>query len=89
MELSPAVTVPVTVNTVWSAGPYYWFMTTAQPVMGTNTIYTSTAIVNSFGKHQSGNYTCTAIIAPVSLFLTGSTTQLATQRVTVGKYNAL
>ena len=59
VELSPAVNVPVTVNTVWT-GPDEVALSPTTPVMKNFTRYTSTAMVNSFGRDQSGNYTCTA-----------------------------
>ena len=90
MELSPAVDVPVTVNTVWT-GPN-GFMTTniAQSVMGINTTYTSTAMVNSFGRNQSGNYTCTATVSSLttSPFLMDSV-QSDIKHVTTGKSSYL
>ena len=84
VELSPLVDVPVTVTTVWT-GPY-GFMTT-QPVMGSNTTYTSTVMISSFGRGQSGNYSCAALISSVTLdsFITDSPTKNTTERITVGK----
>ena len=61
VELSSSVDVPVTVNTVWT-GPDN-FNEMAQQ-MGSTTTYTSTAMVSSFGRNQSGNYTCTANVRP-------------------------
>ena len=85
VELSPAVNLKVTVTTVWT-GPA-GFMTTnaAQPVMGSNTTYTSTAMVNSFGRTQSGNYNCTATVNSTSPFHADSDSQSETARVSVGK----
>ena len=84
VELSPAGYVPVTVNTVWT-GPD-GFMTntsTAQPVMGSNTAYTSVVVVSSFGRNQSGNYTCTATVSSTTPFLLSST-QSATKNLLSG-----
>ena len=74
VELSPAVDVPVTVNTVWTGPTRLMSNNTAQPVMGSATMatYTSTAIVRSFERDQSGNYTCTATVSSVSPFITTS-----------------
>ena len=74
VELSPAVDVPVTVNTVWTGPDGFMTTNTAQPVMGSTTTYTSTAMVSSFGRDQSGDYTCTATVRPnpTSTYLTGS-----------------
>ena len=64
VELSPAVDVPVTVNTVWTGPDGFMTTNTAQSVMGSTTTYTSTAMVSSFGRDQSVNYTCTATLRP-------------------------
>ena len=91
VKLSPAVDVPVTVNTMWTGPDRFMITNTAQPVMGSATTYTSTAMVSSFGRYQSGNYTCTATVTPISLFviLTNSEAKSATLRVTIGNYNDL
>ena len=63
VELSPAVDVSVAVNITWT-GPHGFRATdSAQPVMGSTT---NSAIVNSFGREQSGIYTCTATVAIIS-----------------------
>ena len=73
VELSPSVDVPVTVNTVWTgpAGLMIYIASTTQPVAGSTTFYTNAhAIVvtcTSFGKDQSGDYTCTANIVCVHI----------------------
>ena len=53
--------------------------------MGSTSTYTSTAMVRSFGRDQSGNYTCTATVSSTSSFLTTSDPLSETARVTVGK----
>ena len=88
VELSPAVDVPVTVNTVWTGPDGYMTTSTAQRVMGSTTTYTSTAMVSSFGRDQSGDYTCTATVSSTSSFLTDSMGSSST-RVTVGKTSHL
>ena len=85
VELSPAVDVPVTVNTVWTGPAGFMTTNTAQPVMGSTTTYTSTAMVSLFGRNQTGKYTCTATVSSTSSFLTGSGSQYGIARVTVGK----
>ena len=69
MELSPAVDVPVTVNTVWTGSAGFRTTSTSQPVIdGVTTysthiyVYTSTAMISSFGRNQSGVYTCAATL---------------------------
>ena len=73
VELSPAVDVPVTVNTVWTGPDGFMTTNTAQPVMGSTTTYTSTAMVSSFGRDQSGVYICTTTVSSTSQHLIGST----------------
>ena len=59
VELSPAVDVPVAVNTVWT-GPDVFMP--AQAAIGSTTTFTSTATVSSFGRNQSGVYNCTCLL---------------------------
>ena len=86
VELSSAVDVPVNVTTMWT-GPDGFMTTNTQPVMGSTTTYTSTAMVSPFGRDQSGNYSCRATVSSTSLntFLTGSAGRTGTARVTVGE----
>ena len=75
--------IPLTVITSWT-GPNEFIVTNyAQPVTGNSTIYTSMAMISSFGRNQSGNYRCTTAISSNSSFLT-SDSQSGTTRVTVG-----
>lgn len=85
VELSPLVDVIVTVNTVWTGPAGFMTNNTAQPVMGSTTNYTSTAMISSFGREQSGNYICCASINSIPPFLNGSTPASVTARVSVGK----
>ena len=64
VELSPAVDVPVTVN-VQLSDPAGSPLTTTTPSMSGST-YTSTAMVSSFGREESGDYTCTATVSSSS-----------------------
>ena len=86
LTLSPAMDVPVTVNTVWTGPDRFMVTNTAQPVMGSTTTYTSTAMVTSFGREQSGFYTCTANVSSTYSLTIGSGSQSGSARVTVGKY---
>ena len=88
VDLDPAVNVPVTVTTVWTGPAGFMTTTTAQPVMGSTTTYTSTAMVSSFGRDQSGVYNCTATVSSTSSFITSSMASAST-RVTVGKIACL
>ena len=85
VELSPAVDGPVTVNTVWTGPAGFSTTNTAQAMAGSTTTYTSTAMVSSFGRDQSGNYSCAATVSSTShsSFLVDSTTS-SSIRVTVG-----
>ena len=89
VELSSAVDVPVTVNTVWTGPAGFSTTNTAQPVMGSTTTYTSTVIVHSFGKNQNGEYRCEVRgVSSTSSFLTDYESDLQTNReaVTLRKY---
>ena len=81
IELSEAVNVAVTVNTVWS-GPSG--NTTSVASMVTASTYTSTATISSVGTSDSGEYTCTATISSTSPFLTDSEGVSGMYNVTVG-----
>ena len=85
VELSPAVDVPVTVNTVWTGPDGFTTTNSAQPDMGSTTTYSSTAVITSLGRNKSGNYACTATVSSTSPLLTSSNGQ-AVARVTVGKH---
>ena len=50
VELSPAVDVPVTVNTVWTGPDRFMTTNTAQPVMG-NT-YSSSVMISSIWERE-------------------------------------
>ena len=84
VELSPAVDVPVTVNTVWTGPDGFMTTNTAQRMENTTT-YTSTAMVSSFGRDQSGNYTCTATVNSTSSFIINSGSISDTANVIVGE----
>ena len=82
VELSPAVDVPVSVNTVWT-GPDGFMTTVTAQHMGSTTAYTSTIMVTSFGREKFGNYSCTASISSDSLLT--SETKVGSLRITSGK----
>ena len=83
--LSPLVDVPVVVNTVWTGPDGFMTTNTAQPVMGSTTTYTSTDVVMSFGREQSGNYTCRATVSSMSSSISNSDSTSRTVRVSIGK----
>lgn len=83
MELTSAVDVPVTVNTVWT-GPAGVILYPTHAVMDRFNIYISTATVGSFGRNDSGNYTCVASANSTSVFLSDSASKSSTIYLTVG-----
>ena len=83
VELSSAVNILVTVN-VQLSDPAGSPLTTTIPSISGST-YTSTAIVRSFGRDQSGNYICTATVSTPLLFYTNSRPQSVSTYITVGK----
>ena len=85
--LSSAVTVPVNVTTVWTGPAGFMTNTTAQPVNGSTTTYSSTAMVSSFGRDQSGVYNCTATVTSMSPFLRISNAHSGTTSINIGKGN--
>ena len=84
VDLSSAVDIPVNVNTEWTGPDGFMNTNTAQPVMGSTTTYTSTAMVSSFGRDQSGDYTCKTSVSSTSSFISSSMGSMST-RVTAGK----
>ena len=88
VELSPAVDVPVTVNTVWTGPAGFMRQNTALHDMRSNGIYMiSTAKIYSFKRNQSGNYNCTVNITSNNSFLMTSDSSSNTTRVRVGEKN--
>jgi hypothetical protein len=87
VELSSAVDVPVTVNTVMSTDEGFIRTSTAQPVMGSITNYTSTFMISSFGRSNSGFYTCRATVSLTtsSAYISDSSTANHSFRVTTGE----
>ena len=74
--------VSVTVNTTLTGPGIVGNVNRLVQRMGSTTNYTSTAVVSSFGRAQSGEYTCTATVT--SPFFTSNSAS-GTARVTVGK----
>ena len=83
MELNPAVDVPVTVNTVWTAPVGVNFYSILSFVEN----QTSRARVMPFGIDESGNYTCCTDFISTSLYFDNSTSlQSIKSQITVGKH---
>ena len=88
VELSPAVDVPVTVNTVWTGPAGFMHHNTTQSDMRSNGIYMiNTVISDSLKRNQSGNYNCTVTITSNNSFLMTSDSSSNTTRVRVGERN--
>ena len=86
VELSPAVDVPVTVNTVLVTDEGFMHTGIAQPVMGSSTNYTATFVISSFDRSNSGLYACSATVSLTSnAHISDSSTVSHTIRVTTGE----
>ena len=86
VELSPAVDVSVTVNTVLTTDEGFMRANTAQPVMGSLINYAATVIISSFRRNDSGLYTCIAIVSlPSNTYISNSSTAIHSVRVTTGE----
>ena len=80
VELSPAVDVPVTVNTVWT-GPALTTVTPTSLMMENLTRYITMAMIDAA---RNGSYTCQATISSSSQFTTGGGSISAATSITVG-----
>ena len=79
------VNIPVTVITVWTGPAGFMTTNTAQSIMGSTINYTSTAVIDSFGRDESGAYICTATATTTSSFLRNSASHSGTATITVGE----
>ena len=84
MVWSASVDVSVTVNTMLTGPGIAGSVNRVAQREGSTTNYISTAMVSSFGRAQSGVYTCTATVTPTSPFFTSNSAS-GTARVTVGE----
>ena len=80
VELSPAVDVPVAVNTVWT-GPALTTVTPTSIMMESLTRYITVAMVDAA---RNGSYTCQATVSSSSQFTTGGGSVSASTIITVG-----
>ena len=85
VKLNPSVDVPVTVNTVWTGPDNFNRNITLSQQMGSTTTYTSTVMVSSFGRDQSGNYTCRPTVSSISSFIISPPLESVSFTVTVGE----
>ena len=79
------VNIPVTVVTEWTGPSGFMITNTAQSIMSSIINYTSTVAVDSFGRDESGLYTCEATATTTSSFLRDSASCNGTSRITVGE----
>ena len=77
--------ISLSVVTEWSGPPGFVTTQMARAMTGSTTTYTSTYVVSSFGRNESGNYSCATNITSTSLFLIDSDEQVNTSRITIGK----
>jgi hypothetical protein len=84
-DLDPAIDVPVTVN-IQLRDPAGRTLTTTSPSVSESS-YTIAATISPFGRSDSGVYTCIATVrpSPSNRFLSDSSTQSGTFRVTTGE----
>ena len=87
MELGSAFDVAVMLNIVWTGPDEFTTINSSQPALASSTTYTSRVVVSSFGRNESGNYTCTASLSSSSanLYLSNSSAISDTIRVTTGE----
>ena len=78
VELSPAVDVPVTVNTEWTGPDGSILTSAASPIMNSFTHYTSDAKLNYIESADSGDYNCTVSIG-------GKIRTSIKKKITIGK----
>ena len=77
VEFNTMVDIPLTFTTEW-IGPSGIMVanstSTEQPAVGNRTIYTSTATISSFGRNESGLYTCKATSSSAQVALAADPT---------------
>ena len=85
VDLDPEIDVPVTVNIVLRDPAGSPLATTTPSVSGSS--YTTAATISSFGRSDSGVYTCMAAVSPSpsNPFLSNSSSRSETFRVTTGE----
>ena len=84
--LSPsAVDVPITVNIVLTNPDGFMTTSTAQPFMLDITNYASTSTISSFGRRDSGLYTCSGRLTSANAYISNSSTVYHSVRVTTGE----
>ena len=85
VTLSMRVDVSVTVNTNWTGPDGFRMSKIAHQVAHSSTNYSSSAIVPSFRRNQSGIYACQVNVTSRNRFISTSGSIHGTTRVTIGK----
>ena len=89
VELSQPEDIPVVLDIVWAGlTDGFTVLNTSQLILESSTTYTSKAIISSFGRNESGNYTCSASLSSMSanLYLNNSSTMRSNSiQVTTGE----
>ena len=86
MESSPVVDVPVNLNTVWTGPDGFIAANSSYPV---ETNHTTTIVINSFKRNESGIYICTADFRSLSTFyhmdsnITSDSVQVTTGEIAI------
>ena len=78
VELSPAVDVPVTVNTEWT-GPSTESLNPFTTIQESLTLYRSTLVLKSVESANSGQYTCSSEVV-------SGIKELASTNIEIGTY---
>ena len=86
VKFSPAVDIPVTVHTVWTGPTEATVLSNDTIIMHNLTVYISTTVISSFGRSQSGNYSCTATVN-ISAFVLNVGSLSTITKVTTGNSN--
>ena len=83
-----AVDISVTLKAIWTGPGEFVTINTLQPILESSTAYTSRAMISSFGRNESGKYTCTAGLSSAStnLYIINSSATSSSIRVTTGNY---
>ena len=86
MDLSPSVDVPVTVNAQISGPAGVNITSLTNSVMVSSTRYTSTSMVSSFERNQSGEYNCTTTVGLMTAnpLIIGGTGVTGMDSITIG-----
>ena len=86
VDLSPLVNVPVIVNVQISGPAGVTITPLTNSVMVNTTRYTSTSMVSSFGRNQSGEYNCMATVQLMTAnpLIIGGTGVTVMDKITIG-----